>query len=157
MSTTTTRKPPRGWTEDDILTAAEQIASKRLSGKTQIGDPATARRYVAARMRLLRHEVFSLLLLDNQHAVTGYRELFRGTIDGASVYPRDVVSTVLDHGAAAIILVHNHPSGIPEPSLADRQITRRLTEALALIDVCVLDHLIVGGAGCTSFAERGLL
>jgi DNA repair protein RadC len=100
---------------------------------------------------------FGLLLLDSRHRMLRYVELFRGTIDGASVHPREVVKTAIESQAAAVVLVHNHPSQIGEPSTADELITKRLREALALIDVRVLDHLIVAGNEVVSFAERGLL
>ena len=108
----------------------------------------------------LRHypyEVFACLFLDNRHRVIEYEELFRGTIDGASVHPREVVRRALEHNAAALILAHNHPSGVAEPSDADRSITRRLSEALALVDVRILDHFIVGEGEPLSLAERGLM
>ena len=97
------------------------------------------------------------MYLDNRHRVISFAELFRGTIDGASVHPREVVKEALSRNAAAVILVHNHPSGLPEPSQADEFITRRLKDALALVDIRVLDHLVVGDGICESFAERGLL
>jgi DNA repair protein RadC len=97
------------------------------------------------------------LYLDNRNRVITCQELFRGTIDGASVYPREVVKEALAHNAAAVILVHNHPSGVAEPSQADELITRRLKQALSLVDIRVLDHVIVGDGACESFAERGLL
>ena len=103
------------------------------------------------------HEVFACLFLDNRHRLMAFEELFRGTIDGASVHPREVVRRALAHNAAALILAHNHPSGIAEPSAADTRITERLRQALSLIDVRVLDHLIVGDAEVTSLAERGLI
>jgi DNA repair protein RadC len=103
------------------------------------------------------HEVFICIFLDNPHRVIAMDEMFRGTIDGASVHPREVVKCALQHNAAAVILAHNHPSGVPEPSRADISLTRRLSEALALIDVRVLDHFIVGGSELVSFAERGLI
>jgi DNA repair protein RadC len=112
-------------------------------------------------LRYQSHESFVVLLLDAQHRLlTTPVELFRGTIDGASVFPREVVKLALEYGCAAVIFGHNHPSGVPEPSLADRQITRRLTDALALVDVRVLDHMIVGHESedqIVSFAERGLI
>lgn len=120
-------------------------------------NPAMTRRFLMARLRHLRHEVFACLFLDSQHRVIAFRELFRGTIDGASVYPREVVAEALAHNAAALIFAHNHPSGVAEPSLADRQITRRLVEALALLDIRVLDHVVIGDGETVSFAERGLL
>ena len=143
------------------LSAAAEMARRSLEQsvvRTEVMvNPEQVRRYVTARLRHLRHEVFGCLFLDSQHRLIAFRELFRGTIDGASVYPREVVVECLGHNAAAVILVHNHPSGIAEPSLADRQITRRLVDALALVDIRVLDHFVVGEAGVVSFAERGLL
>lgn len=118
------------------------------------------RKYLILQLAQFEEEHFSMILLDNQHRVIGFENIFRGTIDGASVYPREVVKTVLAHNAAAVILAHNHPSGNPEPSGSDRALTNRLKEALALIDVRILDHIIVGGCSETltvSFAERGLL
>jgi DNA repair protein RadC len=108
-------------------------------------------------MALLEHEVFAAIHLDNRHGVLDYEELFRGTVDGASVHPREIVKSALRHNAAALILAHNHPSGLPEPSQADQRITQRIQEAVRYIDVRVLDHLIVGGDEIVSFAERGLL
>jgi DNA repair protein RadC len=109
-------------------------------------------------MRGYRHEVFGCLWLDNQHRVLEFEELFHGTIDGASVYPREVVRAALRLNAAAVIFAHNHPSGVAEPSEADRMITQRLKQALNLIDIRVLDHFIVGdGDQAYSFAEHGLL
>jgi DNA repair protein RadC len=103
------------------------------------------------------HEVFVVLFLDNQHRVIETKELFRGTIDGASVYPREVVKEALQLNAAAVILAHNHPSGITEPSPADRDITHKIKQAMGLMDIRVLDHLIIGGTSHTSFAEMGLM
>jgi DNA repair protein RadC len=103
------------------------------------------------------HEVFGMLLLDNRHRIIGFRELFRGTIDAASVYPREVVKEALAHNAAAVILVHNHPSGSPEPSQADRRITDRLQQALNTVEIRLLDHVIVGHEGRYSFAQAGLI
>ena len=108
-------------------------------------------------MASLEHEVFSVVFLDSQHRVLGIDQMFRGTVDGASVYPREIVKASLRHNAAAVVFCHNHPSGVCEPSSADRRITERLTSALALIDVRVLDHLIVSGGDSYSFAETGLI
>ena len=111
-------------------------------------------------MATLAHEdreVFGLILLDSQHGVLGFEILFYGTIDSASVYPREIVKCVLNANAAAVILTHNHPSGRPEPSTADAALTKRLQIALETIEVRVLDHLVIGGADSVSFAERGLL
>lgn len=141
--------------------ATLEIGRRYLEQSVARGDalanPAQTRRLVTARLRHLRHEVFACLFLDSQHRLIAFRELFRGTIDGASVYPREVVAECLAHNAAAVIFAHNHPSGVAEPSLADRQITRRLVDALALVDVRVLDHVVVGDGEPVSFAERGLI
>jgi DNA repair protein RadC len=122
-----------------------------------LGNPRATREFLRSRLRDLPHEVFCCVYLDNRHRVIAFEELFRGTIDGASVHPREVVKQALARNAAALILVHNHPSGLAEPSQADELITRRLKEALALVDIRVLDHLVVGDGVCESFAERGLL
>jgi len=119
--------------------------------------PQETREYLRIRLATLEHEVFCLVLLDNRHHLLAFVELFRGTIDGAAVHPREVVKEALRHNAAAVILAHNHPSGIAEASQADRLITQRLREALQLVDIRVLDHLIVAGDFILSFAERGLL
>jgi len=120
-------------------------------------NPRTTRDYLRARLRDLDHEVFCCLFLDNRHRVIGFEELFRGTLDGATVHPREVVKRALAHNAAAVILAHNHPSGVAEPSQADELITRRLKDSLALVDIRVLDHLVVGDSHCESMAERGLM
>lgn len=125
-------------------------------GKT-ITSPADTSAFLQARLRHLGHEVFCCIYLDNRHRVLRFQELFRGTIDGTSVYPREVVKEALAINAAAIILAHNHPSGVAEPSQADERITRRLKSALELVDIRLLDHLIVGDATTTSLASRGLL
>lgn len=122
-----------------------------------LANPRATREFLRARLRDLPHEVFCCVYLDNRHRVIAFEELFRGTIDGASVHPREVVKQALARNAAAVILVHNHPSGLAEPSQADELITRRLKEALALVDIRVLDHVVVGDGVCESFAERGLL
>lgn len=127
---------------------------KRGSALTSVAD---TRRYLTTRMRHQPHEVFAVLFLDSRHRVVAFEELFFGTIDGASVHPRQVVKRALHHNAAALILAHNHPSGVAEPSQADEQITQRLKAALANIDVRVLDHFIVGDGEAYSFAEHGLL
>jgi DNA repair protein RadC len=110
-----------------------------------------------AQLRDRPYEVFCCLYLDNRHRLIRFEELFRGTIDGATVHPREVLRQALAHNAAAIILAHNHPSGVAEPSQADEMITRRLKEALALVDIRVLDHLVIAGAEAVSLAEKGLL
>ncbi len=119
--------------------------------------PASTRAFLAARLRDRRAEVFCCLFLDTRHRMIAFEEMFQGTIDGASVHPREVVRRAIDLNAAAVILAHNHPSGVSEPSRADRAITRRLRDALALVDVRVLDHFVVGDGEAASFAERGWL
>lgn len=130
---------------------------EHLSRQDVFRNPGDTRRYVAARLRGLPQEVFAALLLDNQHQLIRYEELSRGTIDSAAVHPREVVKQCLQHNAAAVIFAHNHPSGIAEPSAADRSLTRRLADALALVDIRTLDHLVVGEGEICSFAERGWL
>lgn len=143
--------------EDRILAEAAAIAKKRVTGLSFGGSPDKVKSLLVAMLGGKEHEVFGALYLDSQHYVVASEELFRGTIDGASVYPREVIKSALKVNAAAIVFYHNHPSGKPEPSLADKQITRRLVEALALIDIRVLDHVVCGGGTCVSFAERGLI
>jgi DNA repair protein RadC len=117
--------------------------------------PEDAGHFLLAQLRPHRQEVFAVLFLDNKHRVLAFEEMFRGTIDGAAVYPREVVRKALEHNAAALILAHNHPSGVAEPSEADRAITERLSKALSLVDVRVLDHLVIGDTSWVSLAERG--
>jgi DNA repair protein RadC len=143
------------------LQAVLEMGRRHLQAELQrldcLENPATTRRFLASRLRHLTYEVFACLFLDNRHRVIAFEELFRGTIDGASVHPREVLRRVLQHNAAAVILAHNHPSGVCEPSRADIQLTRRLVDALALIDVRVLDHFIIGDGKGVSLAERGLI
>ena len=113
--------------------------------------------YLKLNIATKEHEVFVVMFLDNQHRVIETQEMFRGTIDGASVYPREVVKQALQLNAAAVILAHNHPSGITEPSTADRQITEKIRQAMSLFDIRVLDHFIIGGTSHLSFAEKGLM
>lgn len=128
-----------------------------LERGTTMTDPAATGRYLRLQMRHHRREVFACLFLDTQHRLIAYEELFFGTIDGASVHPREVVRRSLELDAAALIFAHNHPSGIAEPSMADRRITERLIAALELVDIRVLDHLVVGDRDVVSFAETGLI
>jgi DNA repair protein RadC len=143
------------------LQAALELARRHYAEALKAGpvldSPRATREFLIAQLRDSPHEVFCCLHLDNRHRLIAFEELFRGTIDGASVHPREVVKQALARNAAALILAHNHPSGVAEPSQADELITRRLREALALVDIRVLDHLIVADTGCLSFAERGLL
>jgi len=143
------------------LQAVLELARRHLGEHLQRGDlllnPEATRRYLITTLGDLPHEVFCCLFLDTRHRLICYEELFQGTIDGASVHPREVVRRALHHNAAAVILAHNHPSGVAEPSDADQRITRRLKQALQLVDIRVLDHLVVGDRTVMSFAEHGLL
>jgi DNA repair protein RadC len=143
------------------LQAAAEISRRQLSQSLRAGpllaSPKATRDFLSARLRDLEHEVFCCLFLDKRHRLIQFEELFRGTIDGASVHPREIVKLALQRNAAAVIVSHNHPSGIAEPSQADEMITQRVKEALALVDIRLLDHIIVGDGVSVSLAERGLL
>ncbi len=136
---------------------ARRYYAASLPAGEAIRSPADTEAYLQARFRNLGHELFCCLYLDNRHRVLRFAELFRGTIDGTSVYPREVVKEALAVNAAAVILAHNHPSGVAEPSQADERITRRIRAALELVDIRLLDHLVVGDGAATSMASRGLL
>ena len=136
---------------------ARRFYAESLPAGMAIRSPADTERFLQSRMRHLDHELFCCLYLDNRHRVLRFDELFRGTIDGTSVYPREVVKEALAVNAAAVILAHNHPSGVAEPSQADERITRRLKSALELVDIRLLDHLVVGDGRATSLAARGIL
>ncbi|WP_281301805.1 DNA repair protein RadC [Iodidimonas sp. MBR-14] len=144
-------------TADQILEAARQVIDQKIPRGALFTSPTLVKDYLRTKLAGFEYEVFAALFLDSQHRLIEYVELFRGTIDSAAVYPREVVKTALRLNAAAVIFSHNHPSGNPEPSQADRQITQRLRDALALVDVRALDHIVVGGESTESFAERGLL
>lgn len=144
-------------TADQILEAARQAIENKMQRGASFTSPATVKKYLRAKLAGFEHEVFAILFLDTQHRLIDYVEMFRGTIDAAEVHPREVVKEALRLNAAAVIVSHNHPSGNPEPSAADRALTARLKQALGLVDVRVLDHVIVAGSDTTSFAERGLL
>lgn len=143
--------------EDDVIALACRILDARVRRDDVIESPKAARELVALRLAPHQREVFSILWLDNRHRVIAFEELFFGTIDGCSVHAREVVRQAIHHNAAACILAHNHPSGVAEPSHADRSITSKLREALNLIDVRLLDHLVVGGSHITSMVEDGML
>lgn len=134
-----------------------RVLAEDLASRDVLSDPAATRRYLSAWLRDRDREVFAALFLDSQHRVRAAEELAQGTLDAASVYPREVVKRALALGAAAVIFAHNHPSGVAEPSAADRLLTERLKQALALVDIRVLDHFVVGEGVPTSFAERGWL
>lgn len=143
------------------LQAALELGKRYLESTLKrehvLSRPKDTRDYLKARLRAYPHEVFACLFLDNRHRVICFEELFTGTIDGASVHPREVVKRALYHNAAAVILAHNHPSGVAEPSRADQSITQRLKAALSLVDIRILDHFVIGDGETVSFAERGLL
>ena len=143
------------------LLAALELGHRHLAAQLErgemLGDPAAAGRYFAQRLRGLAHEVFAALFLDTRHRALGFEELFRGSIDGAEVHPRALVERALARGAAAVIIGHNHPSGNPEPSAADRAVTARIKQALGLVDIRLLDHFVIGDGPPLSMAGRGLV
>jgi DNA repair protein RadC len=143
-------------TEQDVLAAAEGILKERLERQGSIGNPTDATDFLRMRLGALLHEEFHVVWLDNRHRILDCQKLFTGTVDGASVYPREVVRAALRINASAAILAHNHPSGVAEPSAADRAITNELRDALRLIGVRILDHIVVGDE-CVSMAGRGLM
>ncbi|MGI9336127.1 MAG: RadC family protein [Gammaproteobacteria bacterium] len=153
--------PGMGAARFATLSACLEIGRRYLEQRMQRGcllsSPADTRRFLDARLRAYPYEVFACLFLDNRHRVLGFEEMFRGTIDGANVYPREVVKRALALNAAALIAAHNHPSGVAEPSQADRALTRRLQDALGLVDVRLIDHIVIGDGELVSFAERGWL
>lgn len=144
-------------TEADILQMAQQLAMSRLSKGQTLTEPRHVFSHLQTLLQYHEYEVFALLLLDTKHRVICFRELFRGTLDSSSIYPREVMKIALEHNAAALILVHNYPSGNPEPSQADLTLTTTLRNALNMIGTRILDHVIVGIEGCVSFAERRYL
>ena len=138
-----------------VLEMSRRHLESTLTRGDVLTDVATTKLYLQQRLRAYPHEVFACLFLDNKHRMIAFDEIFRGTIDGANVYPREVVKQALSHNASAVIFAHNHPSGIAEPSQADYAITKRLKSALELVDIRVLDHIIVGDGETVSFAELG--
>lgn len=143
------------------LQAAVELARRHhqqvMMNGSAIADPSALREFVRVRLRDLTHEVFCCVYLDNRHRVIAFQELFRGTIDWTSVHPREVIKEALARNAAAVILAHNHPSGNPEPSQADELITRRLKDALGLVEIRLIDHLVVADRSCISLAEQGVI
>lgn len=142
--------------ENRAIKKALKILDSRIKHGDALTSPDAVKNYLKLSLRSEESEVFACLFLDNRNRVIAFEKLFNGTIDGASVYPREVLKAVLKHNAAAVIFTHNHPSGVAEPSSADKTITDRLKKALDLINVRTLDHIIVGD-DCVSFAERGLI
>jgi len=154
-------EPGIGTARATLIRAIPELARRYYDASLPPGEPIKSptdtEAYLHSRLRHLGHEVFCCLYLDNRHRVLRFDEMFRGTIDGTSVYPREVVKEALAINAAAVILAHNHPSGVAEPSQADERITRRLKSALELVDIRLLDHLIIGDGESTSMASRGLM
>ncbi|HLX23219.1 MAG TPA: DNA repair protein RadC [Usitatibacter sp.] len=140
-----------------VMELARRALSEEMKARDSLMSPAAVRGYLRLRMQDLAHECFYCVCLDAQNRVIAADEMFRGTLTQTSVYPREIVKHALAHNAASVILAHNHPSGVAEPSVQDQALTRTLAEALALIDVKVLDHFIVAPGACLSFAERGLI
>ncbi len=153
------KEPGLGPARVCALKAALELGSRHLAAALERGealtDPARAGEYFARRLRGLPHEVFAVLFLDNRHRAIAFEELFRGTLDGAEVHPREVLKRALAHNAAAVMLGHNHPSGSNEPSAADRAVTLRLRDALGLADIRLLDHFVIGDGPPCSMAARG--
>ncbi|MGH8607000.1 MAG: JAB domain-containing protein [Gammaproteobacteria bacterium] len=143
--------------EDRVIAEALAILERRHAPGEALANPADVRAYLRLRLAERRFEIFGCLYLDTKHRVIAREDLFTGTIDGASVYPRVVAQRALEHNAAALIAYHQHPSGDPTPSRADEQITQRLKDALALLDIRLLDHLVVAAEGSVSMAECGLM
>ena len=143
--------------EKRIIALAHSIIARRFTRLDSLNSPEMVVEYLKTRFAILEHETFAMILLDNQHRVINAVDLSHGTIDSAAVYPREVVKTALKHNAAAVILAHNHPSGIAEPSQSDQLITRRIRDALELVDIRLLDHFIIGDNCCVSLASRGML
>ena len=140
-----------------VLELSRRYLREVLERGDPLEDPSATEQYLKSVLRDHPHEVFACLFLDTRHRVIAFEELFHGTIDGATVYPRVVAEKALRHGAAALIAAHNHPSGVCEPSLADQAITRRLKEALALLDIRLLDHFVIGDGAPVSMAARGMI
>jgi DNA repair protein RadC len=140
-----------------VMEMARRALREKLANGNALSSPSAVREFLRLKLQALPHEVFLCLFLDAQNRVIASEELFRGTLTQTSVYPREVVKRALHHNAGAVIFAHNHPSGVAEPSHADETLTQALKQALALVDVRVLDHFIVAGGGVLSFAERGLL
>ena len=147
---------PTPMTDHQILEKASEIIAAKFLGSDPFTAAKATKEYLTFKLANYDKEVFAVMLLNTQHQLIEYRELFFGTVDSASIYPRDVVKAVLEVNASAVIFAHNHPSGSAEPSEADKRITKRLSDALGLIDVRVLDHVVVGREP-VSFAERGLI
>jgi DNA repair protein RadC len=144
-------------TEQDVLAAAECILKAKLERQGEIGNPRDSENFLRMRLGALLHEEFHIVWLDNRHRILDVQKLFTGTVDGASVHPREIIRAALQVNACAAILAHNHPSGVAEPSVADRAITAELKQALQVVGVRILDHIVVSAGSCVSMAARGLI
>lgn len=143
--------------DEEIVTKAKEILAARLPRSEPLSNSNVVRDHLAMQFAGLAREAFVVLFLDNRHRLLAFEEMFRGTVNGCAVYPREVARAALQHNAAAVIFAHNHPSGVAEPSRADELLTTRLKEVLSILEIRVLDHFVVGGSEVTSFVERGLL
>jgi DNA repair protein RadC len=143
--------------ENETIAAAADILLRRMTRLGSVRDPGSATDYLRMRLAGMEREVFFVLFLDTRHSIIAAETASIGTLDGAEVHPREIVKQALEHNAAAIICAHNHPSNSPEPSTADRAVTARLKQALALVEIRLLDHFVVTAEGCTSLAQRGWL
>ena len=152
LGTYTTRRPISA---DEILHQAELIVEEQFKPGTKIRSPADTEKFLRCKLAHLEHEVFCAIYLTNRHTIIKFEKLFNGTVDGTSVYPREVVKKALQLNAAAVSFAHNHPSGEGEPSQADERITKRLKSALELVDIRTLDHIVVAGPNTVSMASRG--
>ncbi|MFM2112548.1 MAG: repair protein [Pseudomonadota bacterium] len=139
-----------------VLELSRRVLAQRMSERNVLESPQAVMDFLRLQLGHKTHEVFAVLFLDAQHQLIAFEELFRGTLSQTSVYPREVVQRALHHHCASVVLAHNHPSGVAEPSRADEMLTQTLKSALALVDVRVLDHVVVGAGGCISMAQRGL-
>jgi DNA repair protein RadC len=144
-------------TGEEVLRTAREIMNRKVRRGTSMSSPKLVRDFLTIKLGTLEHEIFCVLLLDSRHRLIEFVELFRGTIDGASVHPREVVKLALSKNAAALVACHPHPSGVAEPSQADELITQQLKAALELVQIRLLDHIVVAGGVAVSLAERGVL
>ena len=144
-------------TPEEIIRKAREVMSRKVRRGTSMSSPQVVRDFLSIKLGTLEHEIFCVLLLDSRFRLIEFVELFRGTIDGASVHPREVVKLALSKNAAALVAAHPHPSGVAEPSVADEQITRQLKAALDLVQIRLLDHVVIAGGVAISMAERGLV
>jgi len=144
-------------TPEEIIGKAREVMSRKVRRGTSMSSPQVVRDFLSIKLGTLEHEIFCVLLLDSRFRLIEFVELFRGTIDGASVHPREVVKLALSKNAAALVAAHPHPSGVAEPSVADEQITRQLKAALDLVQIRLLDHVVIAGGVAISLAERGLV